>query len=66
MCDIEYKTISLKENDILVISIASGISDVQYNQIKKNIQANLKRLGYTNEVLIIDDRTDIFKIGRDY
>lgn len=66
MCDIEYKTISLKENDILVISIASGISDVKYNQIKKNIQDNLKRLGYTNEVLIIDDRTDIFKIGRDY
>lgn len=60
------ENISLKKDDILVISLARDLDEETYKDIKENIKSNLKRLGFRNEVLIIDDRTKIFKIGKEY
>jgi hypothetical protein len=60
------ENISLKEDDILVISLASDLHEDTFREVVENIKSNLKRLGFKNEVLIIDDRTKIFKIGKEY
>ena len=60
------ENISLKEDDILVISLASDLHEDTFREVVENIKSNLKRMGFRNEVLIIDDRTKIFKIGKEY
>lgn len=60
------ENISLKEDDILVISLARDLHQDTFREVVENIKSNLKRLGFRNEVLIIDDRTKIFKIGKEY
>lgn len=63
---IAIENISLKEDDILVISLASDLHQDTFREVVENIKSNLRRLGFKNEVLIIDDRTKIFKIGKEY